>query len=605
MKHKMKNLSLFQKFVLVLILFVFLPLLILWGTGYQTFTSIMHDTVVETNLHTLHQVQNNIDDIHEEINDVLMKTSLHPDIQNILKNTTESEWESYQESRTFVEYIRLLLAGNPEIHRISILNYHGKRLDSIGRFLNIPKLPEQDIYHYMLKEVKKNSMTISPIYQNNTGETIISFGKLVLDINSGKAIGVIIVDLNLEVMNQGLNSVKLLNSGSVVLIDQYGQYIYHPTKEVGDLADDFYLENNETYFTNEYKGNSFLFLKESNTLTNWTLYGIVPYEEVLTKIKPIQYKFFIFLFFLIIVVMILSISVRKEFVKPIRKLQHLMQTVQHGDLDVKANFNRNDELGILAQHFDLMIERISMLIEKVYQVELNESLAQLYQKQAELEALQAKISPHFLYNTLNSISWFAYQKGVREIQITIDSLSSMLRYSLGNPSKFVTIEEEINYLKMYSEIMNFRYSDMIQFHYDVPEDLKEVILPRLSLQPIVENAIKHGFEGIFGGERIIVRVQKVNQHVIIEIEDNGMGMSMDDLQSLKNKLEYRIAEKVDYIQGHEGGIGLDNVQQRLKLWFGHEYGVAIESEKTGTIVKVKIPNLEQVHEVKGMSEQNR
>lgn len=590
--------SLYRRLLLILLVLALLPLMMLSIAGYNTFSTLMFEMIAESNLKTLHQVENQLEEISLDIHDIMIKTSTYPEIQKMIKSETNNRWETYLESRFFAEFTRLLMIGNPEIYKITVFSDQEKRLDSMGRFLPNKQIPEPEVYQQIKQKLRMETdqIAISSIHQIY-GKKLISFGKIVLDLRTGQPIGIIVVDLDIGKMNLELKKVNLLKSGKIVLVEQGNHIIYHPEIKTGTYISEswLHLEKNKRYVLQKTdEGQQFLYLKSELASLGWTLYGIIPYEDILEKIVLIRHNFYLFLILMIVAIGIVAVSIKRVFVKPVWKLQQLMKRVQEGEFFVRANFKRKDEIGELGNSFNSMVNQIENLIEQVYQVKLNESKALLYQKQAELEALQANITPHFLYNTLHSISWFANRRGIREIQTVVDSLSSMLRYSLGNSSVMVRLIDELDYLKFYGQIIDFRYGGGINFKYSLPSSLQEVALPRLSLQPLVENTIKHGFDDFESDKWIEISVERKANDVVIKVEDNGNGIDRETLLLLQQKLQSPLESFVSNIEKEEvyfeGGMGIFNVHRRLQLCFGEKYGLQIDSKPgEGTIVQLTVP----------------
>lgn len=569
--------------------------MVLSAVGYRSISNLMVEMIAESNLQTLNQVQNKLEQVDTVINDILLKTAVNPNIQQVIKSKPNEGWNAYLESRLFVDYIQLLIIGNPEVYNITVMNFDGKRIDSQGRFLANTIIVVPPIYNQIMDDLVKESSNkiISSIYQTSRID-IISFGKLILDLQTGEPIGVVIIDLNLGMIDKGLNNVKLLQSGIIILVDQHNHVIYHPDQKTGTS---FKEQWSESLGSNPYSlmktenGKQKLYLQTEIDELGWTLYGVVPYEEVIKKLVDFRFKFNIFLIIMIVAIAIVAISIRKVFVMPVLNLQRLMRKVESGDFTVRATFKRNDEIGQLGMSFNQMVRQLKELIEQVYEVKLNESRALYYQKQAELEALQSHITPHFLYNTLHSISWFANRKGIREIQSVVDSLSSILQYSLQTTPKMVRLKDEFEYLKLYMDIIDFRYGGTIEFAYELPESVQNVLLPRLSLQPIVENAIKHAFNETIEKKSISIITVQGNKDVIVKVIDSGSGIEEEELTHIKHMLSTPERENElhsDYEK--QAGIGLINVHYRLQMWFGKEYGITLTStEGIGTAVQIRIP----------------
>lgn len=593
MNYKPLNQSLYIKLLFILLTLGLFPIVALSIVGYNFFSTIMFEMVAESNYQTLRQVEYKLEKTFRDIDEILMKTSAQEDIQKVLKEERLNDWKSLSDANFYVNYTRLLMVGHPEIYKISLFDQEGNPMDSRGRYLKTNHLLLPSVYKDIqdsLRGHKSNkNRVVSRIYKDQ-GKHLMAFGKLVLDLQTGNPIGVIIVDLDMDVLRDELSSVTLSSSGSIVLVSKDNQILYHPEIGPGNMLNEPWTNFQGSYILIENSmGKKQLLLKSTinSNLDERMIYGIIPYEELTKKIENTRTYFLFFFFLMLIAIATTAVLMKRLFVKPIRKLQILMRNVEKGRFTVRSNFKRNDELGQLGKSFNKMIEQIEKLINEVYEVKLNESRALVFQKQAELQALQARITPHFLYNTLNSVSWFADRRGIREIQLIIDSLSNMLRYSVETSSQMVTLKDEIFYLKLYAEIINFRYDVGIHFSYILPDDLENAKIPRLTLQPLAENAVKYAFETMEGNNHILIKAYLAEDKVIVEVTDNGMGIEHSELQGLSNRLAKYEIDNLNMVQG---GMGLINVNQRLKLWFGKKYGLQIESVSgKGTKVIITFP----------------
>lgn len=593
MKDILRSISLYQRLLIIIFVLALFPLLIFSFVGYKMFSNLMLEMIAESNLKTIDQVQLQSDKVYEDINDILTKVVIHPDIQRMMTEKKMGEWDSYLEARYFSEYSNNLLVSHDEISKISIINFNGKRIDSLGRFLPIKK--DKKVKR-MVEQLNTKVLAISSIQQTESGENFISFGKMIIDLNSGKPLGIVMLDLNLDILKEKFKKVKLLKSGYIYLLNQDNQIIFHPYKKIGQSMQKVPTNGNHYFMKKNKKGEEFLYLTKESPATHWALTGMIPYKEVTEENSFFRNGVFIFLILMISALVFVAILLKKVLVNPIQKLQSLMNQVEEGNFHVRTTFNRKDEIGKLGATFNSMVAQINNLIERVYQVELNESRALLLQKQAELEALQERITPHFLYNTLNSISWFANQKGIREIQYVIDSLSSMLRYSVGNGSNLVLLKDEFTYIKLYADIIDFRYDGSITFSYLLPPSLEDVQIPRLSIQPIVENVVKYAFENTDKNKKIEIHAIQTADAVLVILKDNGGGISADKMKHINESLNRSNQTLLKQISRtgefeNKGGIGLNNVHHRIKLSFGEEYGISLYSRMgEGTVVTVKLPS---------------
>lgn len=273
--------------------------------------------------------------------------------------------------------------------------------------------------------------------------------------------------------------------------------------------------------------------------------------------------------------------------RPVLKLTKAAKELSRGRFDLKIEVESNDEISFLAKMFERMRININNLISEIQQkAQLENELqqSQLLLKESQLRSLQSQINPHFLFNTLNILSKKAYMEGSHETSDLLVSVASLLRYNLRRLDKSVTLYEEVNVLRQYIEIQKARFTERLQFHTEIDEDCLHLEIPGLTLQPIVENAVIHAIEPKEDGSTIWFRIIKKDDQVIIEIEDDGPGMT--DLR-IKQILEEYIVET----EGHSTGIGFSNVVRRLRLFYGCEDVIDIQSSLgRGTKVIITIPN---------------
>ena len=275
------------------------------------------------------------------------------------------------------------------------------------------------------------------------------------------------------------------------------------------------------------------------------------------------------------IAIIISILISKEITKPLEILKNSMKEVEKGDFETGyIEIIGQNEIVSLSKSFNIMICKIKKLIEQ-------NITEQKQKRKSEIKALQAQINPHFLYNTLDSIIWMAECNKTREVVIMTSSLAKLLRESISNEEEFTTIEREVNYIKSYLTIQQMRYKDKLEFEFDVEESIYSVRIIKLILQPIVENAIYHGIKYKEGKSLISIKGYDCGNEIEIIVKDTGVGMD-----------KYQLEHIFDNCKRNEksNGVGVSNVQMRLQLTYGKEYGLVYESKKSeGTTVKIRIP----------------
>ncbi len=272
-------------------------------------------------------------------------------------------------------------------------------------------------------------------------------------------------------------------------------------------------------------------------------------------------------------------SISRSIYGPIKKLHDVTTTITKNDLQALVTGDNVDEITELGMSFNIMIGRIRDLLD----AKIKEQ-AEL--KKAELRALQAQINPHFLYNTLDTIIWMAESKKTEQVVEIVRALSSFFRISLSKGRDWITIREEVARTNSYLTIQKMRYSDIMDYRIETSDDVGEFTILKLILQPLVENAIYHGIKNKRQGGTIVVRAKRKSQdQVLFEVEDDGIGFTPEQLA--------RVQAQLDDDSGDiriESGFGIDNVNKRIKLYYGKQYGLSIKSEyQTGTCVALVVP----------------
>lgn len=273
----------------------------------------------------------------------------------------------------------------------------------------------------------------------------------------------------------------------------------------------------------------------------------------------------------------LSITISNSVSKPITNLCQTTDQVSKGDFSIRADISSGDEVATLAGSFNSMIEKIGELVEDI-------KIEQLNLRATELKLLQAQINPHFLYNTLDTIIWLAEDKQTAQVVSMVSSLSDFFRTTLSDGRDYITLREEEAHIRSYLEIQQFRYRDILDYEIHIPEELYQYKVLKLTLQPLVENALYHGIKNKRGMGHIYVDAKVENHILTLAVEDNGIGMEKEALYALRKRV------KKETVADKKGGFGLSNVDERIRLNYGAGYGLFFESiYGEGTTVTAVFP----------------
>lgn len=355
------------------------------------------------------------------------------------------------------------------------------------------------------------------------------------------------------------------------IIDSRGNIVSDNDKElIGSTYEPDWLDEVFAKKTGTMNINNTLICFDQSTVTDWMTVAEIPTAEIASTFVPsIVYSIITLSTIFIITAIVLSLVISAMITRPINRLTKAMKNMAKGDFRSIVPIDSADEFGYLVLKFNEMREQIENLIEENYAVKIRE-------KETQIMALNLQLNPHFLYNTLNIINWMAIKEGNDKISDIIMNLCHMLVYTVKNKQDMVSFKDDLHWLQCYVFIMSARYTDKFSVEYNIAEELNLTKVPKLFLQPFVENAIIHGFEDIVQGGRIKIEGLSKNGVSCFRVIDNGKGMSTDT---------------VSYTgQRTSDSIGISNVDQRIKLLFGSEYGVNITSViGSGTQVEITLP----------------
>ncbi len=303
-------------------------------------------------------------------------------------------------------------------------------------------------------------------------------------------------------------------------------------------------------------------------------------QQISANVKEILFANMIALLFIGILILSAIYVINNSISTPIKTLVKTTKQVGSGDFNVRVDTRGNkDEIAILNDNFNQMVARLQMLMDDV-------RISSENLKKAELQLLQEQINPHFLYNTLETIIWMAEKQDNEQVITLVQELSVFFHTTLSGGKDIIFIEDEIRHIESYLSIQHFRYQDIMQYKIDIPDELRRYRIPKLSLQPVIENALYHGIKSKRGQGHIIIQGRSVDEDTIeICITDTGIGMKEKDLLQLRKTVEQASFQE----EQKDGGYGLPNVQKRLQLYCGEDYGIHIKSiYGKGTTVTLKI-----------------
>lgn len=366
--------------------------------------------------------------------------------------------------------------------------------------------------------------------------------------------------------NQELDQMELIGNGKIIAargLSQMGKDF--PEKIYGKWT-------NHSEITGAGKETIYIYCEGS--FSRCGIFASVKRSVILSNLMQVRKYVFGVAAILSLVAVIAAVYISRIVYRPVRKLMVAMQEVSAGEMATRAEVVSNDEISLAAKEFNRMLDRIEELIKQLIAEEKKK-------KDAELEALQYQITPHFMYNTLNSIKCYALIHGQKEIATVIEDFVELLQTCIRKKGAFLTVAEEVQILENYIHLQEFRNGEAYQTEYKIEREAEQCKIPRLLLQPLVENAIIHGLDIKKQKKRLLIEAYTSGSRLYLEVKDNGRGMSEEQIEELLKKKEKKTKGLT--------AVGIQNIQDRLKLYYGKQAKLSLESDEKGTIARIYLP----------------
>ncbi len=412
---------------------------------------------------------------------------------------------------------------------------------------------------------------------------VVSLSKAIMSAETKGFLGVILVDLKFNRINELCRSLVVGRKGYNFVLDNDANYVFHPTQQLvysslrtEPIASIMKLLNgNEDFYEENHK----YYMVETSALTGWHVISVTHDSDIIPDWRSVQISYTIIGLVLFLIVGFATNRISSGITKPVRRLRDIMRSVETGEFKLVGSIRGTAEIMELAKEYDTMVGHIRTLMEEnVREQELK--------RKSDLKALQAQINPHFLYNTLDSIIWMGEMKQHEEVVEMTSALSKLFRISISKGKDFITIAEEIAHVEAYMTIQKMRYKDKFKYRIDIDSDLYDCRILKIILQPLVENAIYHGIKEVDYPGFIEITGKREMDFVVLTVSDNGRGMSREELDYLVKRIE----NKEENSGLSRQGLGVKNVHERIRLYFGSNYGLDISSTPgDGTVIKVRLP----------------
>ena len=552
--------------------------------GRTSTENIKKNTLTYINLFVT-QINSNIDSYISELDRMTKVAVLDTALCNYLTEENESAVYSYEADQYLSRYMLKLMTQQPNIQTVTFIGRNGKVFTGTSNSIQNMEAFRQVTGLDSLDPSKRNlyiSNAHIPSYLIiNSKEPVFCVVRNLYSLDNtytGSIVLNIVCSNVLDIIN--INP-SLLESGARIIISNSQKQV------IADTSDDFNYENlsaGPMDFSSDTESNAYnrnMYFSNTSQFSGLTTTVIIDRGQLFQSTEAFNLFSTTLSIILMAAIFILSIYFSFKLVKPIRQLQTATEECARGNYDISIPIQSQDEIGMLCSSFNTMAYKIKNLLESVY-------LYQLQNKQAQLEALQNQINPHFLHNTLETIRMKALINKDREVANMIKILARLFRITLDRTHNIVSLKDELEHVQTYIDIQNMRFDNRFHLEVHAPEELMNCSIIKLTLQPIVENCIVHGFSQTFHNETVTIDIEEKDSDLLIQISDNGKGIDQENLDRILRKIHHIDIKDTGYLE--HNSIGLINISERIQLEYGPQYCLDIQSvQPHGTCVVIKIP----------------
>ena len=553
--------------------------------------SRMNNIVVENAIKEGRYNNNSVKSRMEEVLKLAINTSDMIYQDDNLHSMLKREYDNYgQVVSAYNEYtiLRDYLKYYNEFNGVEMYVDNDTLLSATGIFKVTDEIRESSWY----KKAIEDKGIITWLYKKDetTGNYSLSLVRAINSTSRGH-IGVLVISINPNYLADIVNDERYKTS---ILVD--GRVIYSNDLKVGEIADlgrseaeaSYYYEINEEFDENgdHLILNTFKLDKSFNN--TFQVLVNVPVDIITMESSTVINKGILIIGVAIMSSLIVILYFSKNFSDRINILRSEMHKVVKGNFNIKKSMDGNDEISEVYDDLYIMMESINKLIDEVYIRKIQQEKLMVKQKEAEFKMLASQINPHFLYNTLETIRMRAFCSGDRELASIVKKLGKIMRRNLEVSNQNVSFESELELVKNYLEIQELRFKGKVEHEFNIEVNAKKYNILPLLLQPIVENAFVHGLEGTKEKGKIIVSAFEDFGYLLVEISDNGCGMSRERLEFINDNLGKTNKKE----NGHQS-IGMGNINERIKIFYGDKYGIHVFSElNVGTKIVLVLPAIE-------------
>ena len=573
------NTSLFAK---ITVTFIFITVLSISVTSLviiDTFSNTIEKKEILLDSIAMKEITNYTQEKYNRVYDLLNYMESSNNIGELLakvKNHPEAAYQ-YENIKFINNSLSAILASDSDFLDTILITANGSIYSdtkSTSRTISVSYdyLNQKEIKDFLKSDQAIAEISDKPRYVENSQEPVISFLTKIYDPSKypkRSVVGVFLFNIGADSFQNKFLDYSRNLKGSLTLVNSSDQILFSFNPSNWGQQYNRVLQEPEDSVVDSMKVG----------LSGMNVIDAVSPSIFQSELNVIKHNLSVLIILIVLFNIVITMLIFRLFINRIQPLVHYMEKVQGGSLDSRIPIKSRDEIGKLSVSFNQMCDKLQDYINRVYYAEIN-------QKNAELSMLQAQINPHFLFNTLETIRMKAHNDGNEELASMTALLGSLFRWNVKSSSRIISAAEELDYIKTYLEIQQFRIPGGFEYEINVPDEILNMGIPKLILQPLVENVFSHGFEGKMQDSMLVIGGKLCGGAVELWVADNGAGMT----EQTRKRLE--IEKNRQPNESDHSHIGIINVHQRLSLIFGDDFGVEIDSgESAGTTVTVRFPAL--------------
>lgn len=578
-----------------------------WFAYYQSSVAIK-DKIGTYSVEVMNQVSVNIQNELTKLENDSIDIAFSDTVQNTLLTYHQlDEWERNAAEVEMKNLVAKRFSFVRSVTDVQIFTINKDKINAYGDITFGYRLKSEYLDSLLAEALSRGGVTLWTIQDKDDeedwrefnyraglyGHSGIVLARSFRSLQEGKPLGYILIRIDERHILKKYEDLDLGTGTDIFILDDQGRVIssrnpdLRPASMYGDPSFVRKLKESRERGVHAFQasiaGKNHLVAYSFIPQADWFLVSTIPHSYL--NYESIRIGIYIAALAILCFLLALHVSflVSSSISRPLLRLVGSMNQVKSGNFAMQIRDNHQDELGVVSEHFDTMVHDLKSLIHEVKEKET-------LKRQAELKALQAQINPHFLSNTLNTIRWLAQLQKADNISNVIHSLIQLLHASMWKGGELVTLREEIEHVRHYLNIMAYKYYDKFSVHYEIEDEVLSSQIQNFLLQPIVENALLHGIEPMDGHGYIVIKAYRMQKHLKISITDNGVGIPPEDMEKLMRKR--KDVNQAGQSGSRLSGIGIWNVDQRIKLFFGEEYGLSIQSiPNLYTTIELTLPVL--------------